>query len=73
MKPYSAHRLSLLTTETANQIRFTVGLDGMNRSEAIEALECMRGYVARTVPPMLEALRKARAALAARGGESATT
>lgn len=62
---YSDHRLSLITSETANQIRATVGIDLMTKTKAVAALDSMRAFVARTMPPMLESVRKARAALAA--------
>ena len=70
LEPYTSHRLSLLTTETANHVRATVAIDLMDKRQAVASLEAMRAYICQTVPSMLEALRKARAAFAARGGAS---
>lgn len=69
LERYSSHRLALIASETANQMRATVAIDLMDRRQAIAALDSMREYVCRTVPPMLESLRQARAALAASAGE----
>jgi hypothetical protein len=73
LAPYSAHRLSLLTTETANIIRMSVAPDTLDGRELLARFDSMREYVCQTVPPMLEALRKADAALAGSREQATTT
>ena len=69
LDPYTSHRLSLMTMEAANIVRATIGPDTLTEGQLLALFDSLRAYVCQTVPPMLEALRKARAALAARGGE----
>lgn len=68
LAPYSAHRLSLMTNQAADVVRATGGADLLTEGQLLARFDMLREYVCRTVPPMLEALRKASAALAA-GGE----
>ena len=62
---YSPHRLSLMTNEAANVVRSTVGPDLLTEGQLLARFDMLREYVCRTVPPMLDVLRKIGAVLAA--------